>query len=129
MKNTLQSNVDRDRPLDKAASMDTAAELAAEGNAAGTLEELLNRYSSRLQDKFGLYYCGIFLLDESREYAILRSSPTEAGRGMIANNHRLRVGEENIVGRVAATGEPSLAADTGEGAVYFNNPLLPATHS
>jgi GAF domain-containing protein/HAMP domain-containing protein len=129
MKNTFQSNVDRERPLAEAGSMGTAAELAAEGNAAGTLEELLDRYSRLLRDKFDLYYCGIFLLDEGKEYAILRSSPTEAGRGMIANNHRLRVGEENIVGKVAATGEPGLAADTGEEAVYFSNPLLPATHS
>jgi GAF domain-containing protein len=48
---------------------------------------------------------------------------------MIANQHRLRVGETGIVGRVAATGEPRISLDTGTDAVHFNNPLLPETRS
>lgn len=48
---------------------------------------------------------------------------------MLARGHRLRVGEEGIVGNVAATGEPRIALDVGKDAVFFNNPDLPETHS
>lgn len=48
---------------------------------------------------------------------------------MLARNHRLRVGEEGIVGKVTSTGEPLIALDVGTNAVYFGNPDLPDTHS
>ncbi len=68
-------------------------------------------------------------MDNKKEYAVLRASPTEAGKQLIANNHRLRVGAQGIVGTVAATGEARIALDVGADAVYFNNPFLPTTHS
>lgn len=48
---------------------------------------------------------------------------------MMENGHRLKVGEQGIVGRVAATGAPRIALDAGADPVYFSNPLLPATRS
>jgi GAF domain-containing protein len=48
---------------------------------------------------------------------------------MLARNHRLRVGEEGIVGYTTARGKPHIAMDVGADAVYFNNPDLPDTHS
>lgn len=45
------------------------------------------------------------------------------------NDHKLRVGEVGIVGRVSATGEPRIALDTGADIAYFNNPYLPNTRS
>jgi GAF domain-containing protein len=48
---------------------------------------------------------------------------------MLARHHRLRIGEQGIVGMVAATGAPRIAMDVGKDAVFFNNPELPDTHS
>ena len=107
----------------------TAAEVARDIASAPNLDELLTHSGQLIVDRFEFYHAGIFLLDDKKEYAVLRASPTEAGKQLIANNHRLRVGEQGIVGRVAATGEARIALDTGADAVYFNNPLLPATHS
>jgi GAF domain-containing protein len=89
----------------------------------------LERSAQLIQSRFGFYHTGIFLLDNSKEYAVLVASPTEAGKQMIANNHRLRVGELGIVGRVAATGEPRVTLDTDADATYFDNPYLPTTRS
>jgi len=47
----------------------------------------------------------------------------------LARGHRLKVGEVGIVGYVAGTGEPRVAADVGKDAVFFNNPDLPETRS
>ena len=107
----------------------TSAEVARDIASAPNLDELLTRSGQLIVDRFNFYHAGIFLLDDKKEYAVLRASPTEAGKQLIANNHRLRVGEQGIVGRVAASGEARIALDTGADAVYFNNPLLPATHS
>lgn len=107
----------------------TAAEVARDAASAPNLNEMLERTGRLIRDRFNLYHTGIFLLDEKKEYAVLRASPTEAGHNMLENNHRLRVGEQGIVGRVAATGEPRIALDTGVDPAYFSNPLLPATRS
>ena len=107
----------------------TAAEVARDAASAPNLDELLERSGRLIRDRFNLYHTGIFLLDEKKEYAVLMASPTDAGRSLIENHHRLRVGEQGIVGRVAATGEPRIALDTGVDPVYFSNPLLPATRS
>jgi len=48
---------------------------------------------------------------------------------MIVNQHKLRVGEVGIVGRVSQTGEPRITLDTDLDALHFNNPLLPKTRS
>lgn len=107
----------------------TAAEVARDAASAPDLDALLDQAARLIRDRFGFYHTGIFLLDEKREYAVLRSSPSEAGKKMLENQHRLRVGEQGIVGRVAATGEPRIALDTGVDPAYFNNPVLPNTHS
>ena len=106
-----------------------AAEIARDAASSRDLSELLARAADLIINRFGFYHIGIFLLDSNKEYAVLVASPTEAGRQMIENNHRLRVGEVGIVGRVSATGEPRITLNTGDDAVFFNNPFLPKTRS
>ena len=48
---------------------------------------------------------------------------------MLDRKHRLRVGEQGIVGNVTFTGNPRVVLDVGMDAVFFNNPELPDTHS
>jgi GAF domain-containing protein len=93
------------------------------------MDELLPAIARLVVESFGFYHAGVFLLDKNNEFAVLVASPTEAGRQMIANGHKLRVGEVGIVGRVASSGEPRITLDTGLDAIHFNNPLLPNTRS
>jgi GAF domain-containing protein/HAMP domain-containing protein len=128
--NLEQRVTDRTRDLEKQAlRLRAAAEVARDAASARNLDELLDRSAKLIYDRFKLYHTGIFLLNDERTYAVLRASPTEAGRLLIANNHRLKVGEAGIVGYVAGTGEPRIALDTGADSVYFQNPLLPMTRS
>lgn len=106
-----------------------AAEIARDAAALGDLDELLNRSSHLVLDRFNFYHTGIFLIDQQREYAILRASPTEAGQQMLEENHRLRIGKEGIVGTVAVSGEARVVADTKLDINYLDNPLLPETRS
>jgi len=93
------------------------------------LQKLLPELTTVISEKFGFYHVGIFLLDEGHQYALLSAANSEGGGKMLARNHRLRVGEEGIVGYVTSTGEPRIAMDVGKDPVFFNNPELPETHS
>ena len=106
-----------------------AAEIARDAVSARDLDELLTRAGELIINRFDFSHIGFFLLDNNKEYAVLVASPTEAGRKMIESNHRLRVGEVGIVGRVSASGEPRIALNTGNDAAFFNNPYLPDTRS
>ena len=128
---TLEQKVaDRTEDLQKQANrLRVAAEVARDSTTSQDLDELLNRSTQLVMDRFGFYHTGIFMIDPEREYAVLRASPTKAGQEMIKREHRLRIGQVGIVGYVAATGEPRIALDTGQDIAYFNNPLLPNTRS
>ena len=93
------------------------------------LQELLPHIATVISDNFGFYHVGIFLIDEVNEYAVLSATNSEGGKKMLDRKHRLRVGEQGIVGMVTVTGEPRIAMDVGADAVFFNNPELPNTHS
>ena len=121
---------DRTKELESQSNrLRVAAEIARDAASSHNLTELLDQAGELIQQRFGFYHTGIFLLDTNKEFAVLTSSPTESGKQMIVNNHKLRVGEVGIVGRVAATGEPRISLDTGLDAIHFNNPLLPFTRS
>jgi GAF domain-containing protein/HAMP domain-containing protein len=125
-----QRVTDRTKDLEsQSLRLRASAEIARDAATAHSLTELLDKASELIQNRFELYHTGIFLLDNNKEYAVLTASPTEAGKQMIANNHKLRIGEVGIVGRVAYTEEPRITLDTGADAVFFNNPYLPNTHS
>ncbi|MCA1953580.1 MAG: GAF domain-containing protein, partial [Anaerolinea sp.] len=71
----------------------------------------------------------IFLLDDRKEFAILRAANSVGGKRMLARGHKLKVGEVGIVGYATGTGTPRIATDVGQDATYFNNPDLPQTRS
>lgn len=93
------------------------------------LRELLPRIATVISEKFGFYHVGVFLIDEVKEYAVLSATNSEGGKRMMDRKHRLRIGEQGIVGNVTDTGIPRIAMDVGADAVFFNNPELSDTHS
>lgn len=84
---------------------------------------------AEISRQFGHYHTGIFLIDDKREWAVLRAASSEGGQRMLSRQHRLRVGQQGIVGTVARTGKAHIALDVGVDAVWFDNPDLPDTHS
>jgi GAF domain-containing protein len=93
------------------------------------LQELLPHITTVISDHFGFYHVGIFLLDDANEFAVLSAANSAGGKQMLERRHRLRVGEQGIVGNVTLTGNPRIAMDVGVDAVFFDNPELPDTHS
>lgn len=113
----------------RAAQFEALAQVTQNITSIRDLQDLLPRITAVVSEKFGFYHVGIFLLDEISEYAVLIAANSEGGERMLERQHRLRVGEEGIVGHAAFTGKPRIALDVGQDAVFFNNPDLPETHS
>ena len=128
---TRQLNEANEQLLLKTARLQAASEISQElmAHTNDTLAELLARLTHSVSNKFGFYHVGIFLLNENREYAVLRAANSKGGQQMLARHHQLRVGGAGIVGYVAQSGRPRIALDTGADAVFFNNPDLPETRS
>lgn len=93
------------------------------------LDNLLPRITVIISEQLSFYHVGIFLLDDAKEYAILTATNSVGGQRMLERNHRLKVGEEGIVGYAAGTIRPRLALDIDKDVVFFANPDLPETHS
>ncbi|MDP1547204.1 MAG: GAF domain-containing protein, partial [Anaerolineales bacterium] len=93
------------------------------------LEKLLPQTVNIICEAYGLYYAGVFLLDENGEHAVLRSGYGKAGKAMVAEGHKLKVGTDSMIGACIAMGEARIALDVGEERVHFKNPHLPHTRS
>ncbi len=107
----------------------TVSDVAREIVSAQELSSLLEEIVSLISERFRFYHVGIFLLDDRKEFAILRAANSVGGKRMLARGHKLKVGEVGIVGYATGTGTPRIATDVGQDATYFNNPDLPQTRS
>lgn len=87
-------------------------------------------YIARLiSERFNFYHVGIFLLDEQKQYAILRASNSPSGLMMIERSHRLKVGAQGLVGYVAQTGQARIALNVNEDEADLGSAHLPDTRS
>lgn len=107
----------------------TVAEVTSTAASLRNFESLVSLTTSIISDQLGYYHVAIFLLDEHRQYAILRSANTEGGSKMLARGFRVPVGQLGIVSSVAQTGQPRIVFNAGENRMFFNNPDLIGTQS
>jgi GAF domain-containing protein/HAMP domain-containing protein len=113
----------------RAIRLETAAEVSRAATSVLDPNELVRQAVDLIRDRFDLYYAGLFLLDESGRWAVLRAGTGEPGRQMLKAGHKLDVGGRSMVGWCTANAQACIALDIGEEAVRFDNPLLPETHS
>jgi len=127
---TLEDRVaQRTADLEKRSwQLEMAAEVVRDAVGFRDLDALLTATVQRISRQFGYYHAGIFLIDESGDYAVLEAASSEGGRRMLERGHRLRQ-ETGLVGSVMRRGRPRIAFDVGEDAMWFNNPDLPETRS
>ena len=117
---------DRTRELENQTKrLRLTAQIARDAASVRDLNSLLNRSTALILERFDLYHTALFLLDQQREYVVLTASPTDAGKQMISENYKLLIGTQDIVARVAASGEPILIFENTE----IRHPLLPNTLS
>ncbi len=107
----------------------TASQISREISTMMDPATLLGKVVQSVRENFGLYYAGIFLLDEEGRYAVLRAGTGEAGEKMIAAGHSLEIGGASMIGWCISNRKARIALDVGSEQVRFNNPYLPLTRS
>lgn len=113
----------------RAARLTAASEVSSAATSLTDPDELLNRVVTLIRDRFELYYAGIFLVDEARQWAVLVAGSGEAGRLMLAQGHRLEVGGDSMIGYCVATGRARITYDARREERRRPHPLLPDTRS
>jgi PAS domain S-box-containing protein len=120
----------------RTAQLQTAAEVSRAASSILNLDELIRQVVNLVQERFGLYYVGLFLVDETgdwggepRKWAVLRAGSGETGRQMLEAGHKLEIGGNSMIGWCVANRQARIALDVGEEAVRFDNPWLPETRS
>jgi GAF domain-containing protein len=101
------------------------------GRAATSIleaDQLMRQVVELVRGRFDLYYVGLFLVDDTGEWAVLRAGTGQAGRAMLARGHRIKIGE-GMIGWSIANAQARVALEVGEDAVRLATPELPDTRS
>ena len=107
----------------------TAAEIS---RSLGTIldpTELITTVAELIQNRFNLYYVGVFLNDNFNRYAVLEAGTGEAGKTMLEEHHRLSIGGSSMVGWATSHNQPRISMNVEQESVRFKNPHLPLTRS
>jgi GAF domain-containing protein len=114
---------------ERTAQLRTVAEISPSFASLENLEELLPKIAERISKSLNVYHVGIYLIDTSEEYAVLRASNSEGGKRMLERGHRIKVGQTGIIGYVCAFGKARIALDVGNDAFFAIDMDLPETRS
>jgi len=106
-----------------------AAEVSNAASSILDINELLPNVAELIRNHFDYYYTGIFLVDETQEWAILKAATGEMGQQMLAQGQRLPLGDSSMIGWCISHRQARIALDVGADAVRLRNPLLPLTRS
>jgi GAF domain-containing protein/HAMP domain-containing protein len=119
----------RTRVLERrTAYLEAAAEV---GRAAASIldtDRLMRQVVELIRERFGLYYVGLFRVDETGEWAVLQAGTGQAGQAMLARGHRIQVGE-GMIGWSIANAESRVAERAEADEVRLTIPELPETRS
>jgi len=109
--------------------LQTAADVARAATSILDINDLLPNVVELIREHFEYYYVGMFLIDEDKEWAVLRAATGNMGIQMIKAGHRLRLEDSSMIGWCITHKQARIALDVGEDAVRFANPHLPLTRS
>lgn len=93
------------------------------------LDELLRVTADVICEEYGFDYAGVFLLESSGEWAILRAGRGEAGRAMLADGYRLPANDQSPVGQAIQKQQAYVILDANQEGKKPANPYLPEARS
>jgi GAF domain-containing protein len=106
-----------------------ATEIAHEATSYQDLNMMLAQTANRIAEKYNYYHVGIFLIDDSGEYAILQTASSEGGKNLQVQGYRVAVGSQNAIGIAAYQSRLRVASIDDSDIKFIINPELPLTRS
>jgi putative methionine-R-sulfoxide reductase with GAF domain len=126
---TLETRVkERTQDLVRLADdLQVGSEVAREAANSRNLAELSQRVVNLVQERFGLYYVALYLLDEKREWAALAAATGELGRTLVQAGYTLSLRQPDLIGQVVKTGQPYVCSASARDPLFRFESLLPDT--
>jgi PAS domain S-box-containing protein len=119
-----------ERASQRAAEMQTVAEVGAEVASLLDSEQLLWNVANLTKERFGLYHAHIYLMDDAGENLELTAGAGEVGRMMVATGFTIPTANQRSVVARAARGRQAVIVNNVLRVLDFlPNPMLPATKS
>ncbi|MFP4394593.1 MAG: PAS domain S-box protein [Anaerolineales bacterium] len=116
--------------IQRAAELQTVAEVGTAAAASLDPQELLLQVSELTRERFGLYHAHIYLIDDAGETLKLAAGAGEAGQQMVAQGWSIPADSEtSLVARAYRNREGVIANDVQAAPDFLPNPLLPDTAS
>ena len=114
------------RIADRTRAIQASAEVSRRLSTILDPRQLTRAVVEQIQQTFNYYHVHIFLFNDSRTDLLLAWGSGDAGRAMLAREHKIPAGR-GLVGRAAASNSPVLVADVSQDSGWLFNPLLPET--
>ena len=94
-------------------------------------DEVLQRAVNLIRERFDLYHVGLFLIDRSGQWAVLRASIGEKEDQMRQPGYRVKVGDTSIVGWCTANAQLCTAPTPGATSIHGHQvtPTVPEIRS
>ncbi len=113
----------------RAFEIETASKFARDISQINDLDELLERAVDMIQSEYHLYHAGVYLTESHHEYATLHRGSGEAGRTMVAMDHRIPLSDAQPVALAIVKNEVRLTQDVLNDPLFVRNPLLAETRA
>jgi GAF domain-containing protein len=110
--------------------MNATQEISRFATTQRDMQALMDQVVNLIVEQFpNIYHAQIFLVDDNRQWAVLKASTGEAGSLLLARGHRLAVGSVSLIGQVCEQGQVLVARDTATSQVHRRNEFLPDTRA
>lgn len=107
----------------------TSAEITKISTQQISTQELIKQIVEILQHRLDLYFVGVYLIDKSREYAVLHYGTGDEGHLMLNASYRLVIGGISLVGRSAKSKNIETITTDENDPTRFENPFLSRSES
>jgi len=120
---------ERTRDLERRSNyLQASAEVGRAAASILNVDRLIGQAVNLIRERFGLYYVGLFLLNEAGDWAVLRAGTGTAGKALLSRGHRIRVGE-GMIGWAVSRGQARVSGEAARDVVRLATPELPETQS
>jgi PAS domain S-box-containing protein len=109
--------------------LQTVADISRATSSILHLHELLSTTVDVIRDRFNLCHVAIFLLDQTKRYALLKAGTGEIGRSMLESNYKFDIEDSSLISRCLTDCQAHIAFYEGKDGVSTGNHLLSNTRS
>jgi PAS domain S-box-containing protein len=116
-------------PEHRALQLETVADISRATSSILHLSELLSTAVDVIRDRFSLGHVAIFLLDQTKRYALLKAGTGEIGKSMLESNYKFDIEDSSLISRCLTDTQAHIAFYEGKDGASTGNHLLSMTRS